>query len=143
MDTRTRTVEIPETLYNHFEAQAQAKKRSVDDWVVDTLSLHAPPTVEDDLPHRLRAELQAMEVLSDAALWAIGRSKMNEDKVALYDILLERNQLDGLTTEGQELLSTLREEAEYLMIRKAHAYALLQSRGHTIPSIQELRDQNS
>ena len=54
---------------------------------------------------------------------------MNEDKVALYDVLLERNQARALTLEGQEWLDTLHNEADALMLRKAQAYALLKSRG--------------
>lgn len=111
--------------------------------MLDTLSLHAPPSVEDDLPLKLRMELKALEALSNEALWAIGRSTMNEDKVALYDVLLERKQTGNLTAEGRELLDSLREEADFLMVRKAHAYALLQSRGQKLPSIEELRNQVS
>ena len=143
MLTRTRKVEIPEDLYNHFEMQARAKKRTVDDFVTDTLSLYGPPPVEDDLPLKLQLELKAMAALSNEALWAIGQSTMNADKVALYDILLERNQLGSLTAEGHALLASLREEVDSLMVRKAHAYVLLQSRGQKIPSIKELRAQQS
>lgn len=142
MPTRTVMVEMPEELYNHFETQAVARKRSVDDFVLHTLSLHAPPAVEEDLPLKLRQELKAMEALSDEALWAIGRSTMNQDKVALYDTLLERNQEGSLTLEGRELLAALREEADFLMIRKAHSFALLKSRGHRLPSLEELRSQS-
>lgn len=143
MTTRTLTLSIPEDLYDHFETQAQAVKRTVDDFVLDTLSRYAPPTVEDDLPPKLQIELDAMNALSDDALWLIGRSMMNEDKVALYDLLLDRNQSGTLTTEGQEMLSSLSEEADSLMLRKAHAFAILQSRGHQLPSIEELRKQNA
>lgn len=139
MVTRTLTVELPETLYNHFVAQAQAKQQNVDEIVLDTLSLHGPPTVEDDLPPKLQIELSAMANLSDEALRVIAQSTMNDDKIALYDLLLERNQSGDLTGEGRQLLESLHEEADFLMLRKAHAYALLQSRGHKLPSIQELR----
>jgi len=82
-----------------------------------------------------------MEHLSDEALWQIAESTVNRDKVALYDVLLERHQAGTLTPEGQEWLIRLREEAEALMLRKAHAYTLLQSRGHKLPSLQDLRTQ--
>jgi len=80
-----------------------------------------------------------MDDLSDEALWQIAQSTMNRDKVAIYDVLLERNQASSLTPEGQEWLTRLRKEADSLMLRKAHAYALLQSRGHKLPSLEELR----
>ncbi len=37
----------------------------------------------------------------------------------------------------------LREESERLMLRKAHAYALLKSRGHQLPTLKELRTQTA
>ncbi len=79
-----------------------------------------------------------MERLSDEALWQIAQGTMNRDKVALYDVLLERQQDHHLTPEGREWLTRLRKEAEALTLRKAHAFALLSSRGLELPSLQEL-----
>lgn len=138
MSVRTVTLKLPEHLYERLENQAQAATRSVDEIVVQALARSLPPTVEKDLPQALQAELEAMGHLSDEALWQIAESTMNRDKVALYDVLLERHQSGNLTSEGQEWLTQLREEAEALMLRKAHAYALLQSRGHQLPTLEEL-----
>ena len=82
-----------------------------------------------------------MVCLSDDALWQIARSVMNQDKVAQYDVLLERNRAGALTPEGQEWLDTRRNEADALMLRKAQSYALLKSRGHKLPTLDELRAQ--
>ena len=84
-----------------------------------------------------------MSVLSDETIWQIADSQMNQDKVALYDVLLERLKNGSLTPEGQELLTDLRNEADALMLRKAHAYTLLKSRGHKLPSLDELRARKS
>jgi hypothetical protein len=143
MSVRTVTLELPEYIYERLEMQAQATTRSVDQVVVQTLARSLPPPVEKDLSPELRAELGAMEDLSDEALWQITQGTMNRDKVALYDVLLERRQAGTLTPEGQEWLTRLREESEVLMLRKAHAYALLQSRGHELPALEELRAQTS
>lgn len=134
---RTVTLNLPEELYEQLEAQAQAAARSVDEVVVQTLTCSLPP-VEDDLPLAIQAELKAMAQLSDETLWQIAQGSMNHDKIALYDVLLERHQAGTLTPEGRELLTRLREEAEALMLRKAHAYALLESRGHQLPTLEEL-----
>lgn len=136
--SRTLTLTLPEALYQHFETKARASQSSVDDYVLDTLQRQSPPPVEDDLPADLQAELRAMEALSDEALWAIAKSKMNEDKLALYEVLLERNQTNSLTVEGGEILESLGRDADYLMVRKSQAFALLQSRGHKLPSLEEL-----
>lgn len=99
--------------------------------------------LEPDLPPAVQAELQAMEHLSNEALWAIARSTANDDKIALYDLLIERRNAGTLTTEGRRLLTELRDEADALMHRKAHAYSLLQSHGYTLPTLDELRAQTS
>ena len=138
MTVRTVTLKLPEHLYERLETQARAVTRSVDEIVIQALARSLPPLVEKDLPQALQAELEAMNRLSDEALWQIAESTMNRDKVALYDVLLERHQAGSLTSEGQEWLTRLREEAEVLMLRKAHAYALLQSRGHKLPTLEEL-----
>lgn len=132
------TVTLPETVYNRLSAQAQASQRSIDELVVQSLLRTLPPPVEDDLPPRLQSELTAMEGLSDDGLWQIAQSSMNADKVALYDLLLERHSGGELTLEGEEMLQQLREDADDLMLRKAHAFAILQSRGHRLPSLSEL-----
>ena len=133
------TLNLPEALYQRLVAKAQTETRTIHDLLVETLVSSTPPTVESDLPLALQIELKAMEALSDSALWAIAESMMNSDKVALYDVLLDRHQAGTLTAEGQELLTQLREESDCLMVRKAHAYALLKSRGHQLPTLQELR----
>ena len=82
-----------------------------------------------------------MAQLSDEALWTIAGSTANEDRQALYDVLIERQDAGSLTMEGRHVLVQLREEADALMVRKAHAYALLHGRGYILPEIDELRSQ--
>lgn len=141
MTQQTLTLAIPDYIYEQLRNQAQATGRSLADFASQLLTQTLPPPVEDDLPPAIQAELQAMTHLSDDALWQIARGRMNEDKVALYDVLLERNQEGELTSQGRELLDGLREEADALMLRKAHAYTLLKSRGHRLPTLEELRNQ--
>ena len=139
MTIQTHSVSVSDALYKHLRRQAQATKRSVDDVVEATLRRHLPSQAEDDLPPGIKAELEAMNQLSDDVLWQIAESEMNPDKVAMYDVLLERNRQDALTAEGRAWLSRLREEADALMLRKAHAYVLLKNRGHELPTLEELK----
>jgi hypothetical protein len=55
--------------------------------------------------------------------------------------MIERQNDGSLTTQGRNLLAQLREESDALMVRKAQAYALLHSRGHTLPTLNELHAQ--
>jgi hypothetical protein len=135
-------VSVPENLYQQLEAGARTAEQSVGDFVIRRLSRDLPPAPESDLSPDVRAELTAMEQLSDDALWLIARGTANADKVAMLDVLLERKLAGELTPEGQQLLTRLREEADALTLRKAHAYALLQQRGHPLPTLAALRDQH-
>lgn len=141
MTVRTITVTVSDDVYTQLEAQARSSERSVDDLIAQTLTRGLAPAAELDLPPSVQAELNAMEHLSDEALWAIARSRANDNNVALYDLLIARQNAGSLTLEGQGMLTQLREEADALMVRKAHAYALLQSRGHTLPTLDELHAQ--
>ena len=136
---RTITVTVPEEVYAQLEAKARTTARSVGDLVAQTLARALPHQVEEDLPPSVQAELQAMAQLSDEALWVIAGSTANEDRQALYDLLIERHNAGSLTMEGQHMLVQFREEADALLVRKAHAYALLHSRGYTLPALDALR----
>lgn len=81
--------------------------------------------------------------LSDDALLAIAGSTVNEDKQALYDLLIERQNTVPPTLEGRRVLAQLRDEADALMVRKAHAYALIHGRGRALPSPDDLRAQRA
>ena len=137
----TLTLKMPDNLYIHLTTQAKTVARSVDEVIIQMLARHLPPVVEDDLPAPLQTELRVMEQLSDDALWSIAQSTLNPDKIALYDTLLERLHEQTLTPEGRAWLTRLREEADALTLRKAHAYALLKTRGHQLPSLEQLRAQ--
>ena len=137
MSDRIVTLTVPEDVYLELEAQAHAGSRSIDEVVVNSLRRQVVP-VEPDLPVELQDELRALEHLSDDALWQIAGASMNPDKVALWDLLLERKQDGQLTLEGQELLTRRREDGDALTLRKAHAYLLLKRRGHIIPTLDEL-----
>ncbi|HZS86989.1 MAG TPA: hypothetical protein VFE42_05845 [Chloroflexota bacterium] len=141
MATRTITVTIPEDTYAHIEAQARESDRSVEDLIAQTLARSVSPPIEADLPPLVQAELRAMGDLSEDALSAIARSTANPDKVALYDRLIERRGAGSITAQEQRLLEELSMEADALMLRKAHAYALLQARGQSLPTLAELRRQ--
>jgi hypothetical protein len=140
MTTHTITLALPEPIYQHLQSQAQITTRPLNDVIFQILSQSLPPEVEEDLPLNYRIELESMAHLSDEVLWQIAQSTMNQDKVALYDILLARHKAGQLTPIGQKWLTQLRQDAEQLMLRKAHAYAILKNRGHQLPTLEELRD---
>lgn len=103
--------------------------RSVDELAAQTLAERIPPASDAELAPALQTDSGAMSQLSADALWAIAGSVVNADKLALYDLLIERQNTGLLTPDGKQLLSQLREEADALMLRKAQAYALFAPTG--------------
>ena len=131
-------VQLPEDLYAERVAQAMRAGQSVDELAAQTLAERIPPASDAELAPALQTDRGAMSQLSADALWAIAGSVVNADKLALYDLLIERQNTGPLTPDGKQLLSQLRNEADALMLRKAEAYALLRQRGHTLPSLGDL-----
>lgn len=138
MIERTLTVRISEMLYLQLEAAARSSDQSVDSVVAQTLERAIPPHLEGLLPNALRSELEAMVLLSDEALRTIAYSVAQPERGALMDDLIALKQDGTITSEQQEQLTALRGESEALMVRKAHAFVLLKSRGYAPPTIDQL-----
>lgn len=138
MTVRTITVTIPERLYLQLEATARSSAQSLDAVVAQSLERSIPPHLAALLPEALQAELVAMEHLSDDALYAIASSIEPVDRRQQINELIALRDAGTITDEQTAQLATLRTESEALMVRKAHAFVLLKSRGHTPPAIDQL-----
>jgi len=138
MTVRTITITIPETLYQQLEAAAHSSAQSLDAVVAQSLERTIPPHLAALLPSALQAELDAMEHLSDEVLRAIAMSVELPERSNRIDELVKRQQDGTMTAEEETQLTALQAESEALMVRKAHAFVLLKSRGHTLPPIDQL-----
>jgi CRISPR/Cas system-associated endonuclease Cas1 len=94
--------------------------------------LSSTVSIEDDLPSPLREELQAMEYLSDPALWALARSTLTTEQLAEMDYLREKANEEILTEEEEAQRKALLREYEETVLRRAHAAVLLKSRGYDL-----------
>jgi hypothetical protein len=97
----------------------------------------SPPSWED-VPAEFQADLAALDRLDDDSLWQIARSKQSDDDMVRYQLLLDKN-ADETISESERLeLTQLRVESDRMMLRKAHAAALLRWRGHQLPPAEKL-----
>jgi hypothetical protein len=96
-----------------------------------------PPSWED-VPAAFQADLAALDRLDDEALWRTARSRRTETDTGRMGELLEKNANDQLTEAERAELTYLRTKADGLMLRKAHAAALLRWRGHTLPHADKM-----
>lgn len=132
MSTAFLTLALPDALYQRLERAAAATKQSLEDVALHALRLGSPPAW-DDVPPELQLDLASLEKLDDEALWKIARSQMSAD-FDRRDELLAAKAEGRLSPAGQAELERLRHEEDRFLLRKAHAAALLQWRGHPVPS---------
>jgi hypothetical protein len=128
----TVTLHLPEPLYRRLANTARATQRSLEDVLLHAVRVGSPPAWED-VPPEFQSDLAQMDRLSDDDLWQIVRLQQSATEVARYDDLLTGNQAGPLTDTERVELHNLRTGAERLMLRKAHAAALLRWRGHAVP----------
>ena len=137
MTVRDVVLPLPEDLYVRLEQTARATRQSLTDMLLRSLRAGSPPDWAQ-APAEFQADLAALDRLNDDALWRIARSQRNDADAALLQELLEKNAADVLTAaERLELVAQVA-EADRFMLRKAHAAALLQWRGHAVPPFERL-----
>lgn len=125
-------IPLPEDLYVRLEQTARATKQSFTEVLVHAVRVGSPPHW-DEAPAAFQADLAALDRLDDDELWRIARSQRSEfDSQRLQD-LLDKNAEGTLSPHEQIELNTEISEADRFMLRKAHAAALLQWRGHVVP----------
>lgn len=129
--TTSVTLQIPEKLYRRLAATATATQQPIESVMLRALQVGSPPSW-DDLPEVFHADLAALDRLSDDNLWLIAQGQKPRSEMERYEYLLELNQERKLTEREQQELTSLRTEADRFMLRKAHAAAILQWRGHSV-----------
>ena len=137
MNTQDVTLPLPEALYLRLKQTAQATQQSLTDVLLHAVQIGSPPSWEN-APVAFQADLAALDRLDDEALWRTARSHRTEADTVRLQELLDKNANDQLTEAERTELTQLHTEADRLMLRKAHAAALLRWRGHTIPPADKL-----
>jgi hypothetical protein len=129
---QTVTLHLPEKLYHRLANTARATQRSLEDVLLQALSVGSPPGW-DDAPPEFQAELAEMDRQDDEALWSVFHAQLRPEDVTHYDELLDLHRQGTLTESQQIELERLRVDADRHMLCKAQAAVLLRWRGHTIP----------
>jgi len=131
MSGRTITVTLPEVLYERAKITAEASARSIEEVCAQSIALSLPE-LEGELPSKIRSELAALPLLSDAELGNIAHGHMHEEDQVRLEMLAEVQKQRPLTAAEETTLAQLIEEAQHLMLCKAEAYRLLARRGHAV-----------
>ena len=124
-------LELPPSLYQRIKEMADASQKPISDVLIQSIRSGIPPSLEH-VPERFHSDLQSLSRLSNEVLHQIANQELQENKQQLYNSLLTKNSTRILSEEEKIQLTTLREEADLLMFRRAYAAALLKWRGNPI-----------
>jgi len=137
MNTQTVTLSLPEPVYLRFQQMARATRQPLADLLLRAVEAGSPPSWED-APPQFQTALAALGRLDDATLWRVARERPSKRATSRLQTLLLQREERELGPDEQRELEQLIEEADLLMLRKAHAAALLRWRGHAVPPPEKL-----
>jgi hypothetical protein len=130
------TLKLPEDVYERVRRAAKGMKQPLEKALVDIVRA-ATPSLEK-VPPEYRAELEAMEDLSDEELTRISQSRPGPSRQRRLEDLLDKNQRAVLTDRDRRALDRLRAEGNHRMLQRSYAYLLKKYRGHRLPNLAEL-----
>lgn len=131
------TINLPDPVFQQLRTTAELTQQSLDDLVLQSIASNLPPNVSE-APPEVQSDLLRMQTLSVEELRRIASAQISPDQQNEYVSLLEKNSEETLLTSEKARLQELRILADQLMLKKAHACALLRWRGKPIRSLEQL-----
>ena len=130
-------IDLPESAFRHLTHLAELTNQSLTDLVIQSIAGNLPPAVEK-APAEIQAELLTMQTLSVDRLRQIAQSQITSAQQERHLVLLDRNQEGTLAEAEQQELRELSLTADQLMLKKAHACAILRWLGQPIRDLNQL-----
>lgn len=131
------TIDLPESAFERLSRLAELTNQPLSNLVIQSITGNLPPAIEM-APAEIRTELLALQTLSVEALRQIAQSQIPPDQQERHIALLERNQESSLSEAEQQELQQLSQAADQLMLKKAHACAMLRWQGQPIRDLRQL-----
>ena len=124
------TVQLSEQLLKSVKQRAAKRRQPLNREVVELLQsgLAQLDWWEIDIDEML----QPLDVMSDADLWQAAESRLSAKLGLRLESLHSKRQRDGLTKDEREEARRLTEQYERGLLIRAHAAALLKTRGHDV-----------
>ncbi|MEQ8672015.1 MAG: hypothetical protein RLP44_00585 [Aggregatilineales bacterium] len=120
---------LPDDISERAKRIAQSTAQPIEQVLIDHLrSLQSPlPELEPEV----QAEIDALIHLSDDALWTIAREQLPETVQRHAHELMDKNAEGSISEQDVKELDDYVNRADRLMLRKAEAAQILQSRGYS------------
>jgi hypothetical protein len=132
------TLTLPDSVYETLCDWAQTQKKSVRQVAAETLQAATQSDKVGALS--IDTEWHTLAGKSDEELWHIAESQLPPGPMRRWRRLIAKHEAgDILSPDEEHALEMLVEEGERLTALKAEAYALLQQRGHHLPTLEQLR----
>ncbi len=142
--SKTIILNLPESVLQHFEQVAatdqpmtEGRSETIEQLVMQSAINNLLPMPSVSSPE-LQQELAQMQQQDITTLRRIAESVIDLQQFQRHSELLELNQAGALTLEERSELTTLRQAADALMIRKAYAWSVLKWQGIPVPAIDSL-----
>ncbi len=136
MTIQTLTIDLPESVYKQVQLQSRHSQRTVAEEVVAVVISALP--IDEKIASDIAEELDALEFLSDEELWNAARAQVAQESSDRLQLLLEKQQREGLTRVEQVAAQRVSHYHDRVMLVRAKAAVLLKRRGHDISKLLSL-----
>lgn len=133
MNSQQITITLPEPIYQRVKRRSQQMQRSIADELVAAVTSSLPE--QETLPPDIEQELSELDLFTDEELWRAARMTAPGDKTGRMQILVEKQQLEGLTDSEKQETAVLSHFFNRVMLVRAKAAVLLKKRGHDVDQL--------
>lgn len=133
MNSQQVTITLPEPIYQRVKRQSQLMQRSVADELAAAVTASLPE--QETLPPDIEQELSELDLFTDEELWRAARMTAPADKTERMQVLVEKQQLEGLTDTEKQETAVLSHFFNRVMLVRAKAAVLLKERGHDVDQL--------
>jgi len=138
MTLQTVSIRLPENLYRRVQQRAKNTNRSVaDELAVVIEDALATEGAWVGVPSDIVEEAAQLHFLDDDHLLRILQWTVPVEKTDRVQTLIQKLEAEGLTTTEEEEIRQLQHYAHRVMLVRAEAAALLQSRGFDISELRQ------
>ena len=127
------TITLPDKVFEVVEKQSRVMQRSVAEEVVAVITASLPE--QEQLSAALEKELSQLDQLTGEELWRAAQLTAPTEKTNQMQLLVEKQQLEGLTQAEKEEAELLSQFFNRIMLVRAKAAVLLKDRGYDIDQL--------
>ncbi|NEQ97792.1 MAG: hypothetical protein F6K30_13915 [Cyanothece sp. SIO2G6] len=133
MMSQALTLQLPISTYQRLLELAQQSDRPLEEATLQLLNIALG--TDAGQVFEIESQLSQLSLLTDGELWEAATTIASEEDNNAIQILLEKQQREGLTTDETEQVQALSRHFNQIMMVRAKAAATLAERGHDISSI--------